>query len=311
MAANVESMFYTRTKPWHGLGVQVQEAPESKDALRLAGLEWKVYQREVYTDSGIKIEGYRANVRNTDNKVLGVVTERYKIVQNEEAFSFTDALLGKGVRYETAGSLQEGKKVWLLARLPKEYIISGEQISPYLVFSNSHDGSAAVRVAVTPIRVVCNNTLNLALSTAKRSWAMVHTGNIKGKIHEAQETLFMAENYMSKLGKEFEELKCQKLSERQVKEYIELLLPLEKTTSLVTAKNVKKLRDDLRARYYDAPDLQDVGGNNAYRFINAVSDFATHNEPLRRTANYKENLFMRTMDGNPMIDRAYQIVKAA
>jgi len=311
MAANVETMFYTRTKPWHGLGVQVQEAPESKDALRLAGLDWKVYQREVYTDSGIKIEGYRANVRNTDNKVLGVVTERYKIVQNEEAFSFTDALLGEGVRYETAGSLQEGKKVWLLARLPKEYIISGEQISPYLVFSNSHDGSAAVRVAVTPIRVVCNNTLNLALSTAKRSWAMVHTGNIKGKIHEAQETLFMAETYMGKLGKEIEELKRQRITERQVKEYIEILLPLEKTTSLTAAKNVKKLRDDLRARYYDAPDLQDVGGNNAYRFINAVSDFATHNEPLRRTANYKENLFMRTMDGNPMIDRAYQIVKAA
>lgn len=311
MAANVETMFYTRTKPWHGLGVQVQEAPESKDALRLAGLDWKVYQREVYTDSGIKIEGYRANVRNTDNKVLGVVTERYKIVQNEEAFSFTDTLLGEGVRYETAGSLQEGKKVWLLARLPKEYIISGEQISPYLVFSNSHDGSAAVRVAVTPIRVVCNNTLNLALSTAKRSWAMVHTGNIKGKIHEAQETLFMAETYMGKLGKEIEELKRQRITERQVKEYIEILLPLEKTTSLTAAKNVKKLRDDLRARYYDAPDLQDVGGNNAYRFINAVSDFATHNEPLRRTANYKENLFMRTMDGNPMIDRAYQIVKAA
>ena len=311
MAANVETMFYTRTKPWHGLGVQVQEAPESKDALRLAGLDWKVYQREVYTDSGIKIEGYRANVRNTDNKVLGVVTERYKIVQNEEAFSFTDTLLGEGVRYETAGSLQEGKKVWLLARLPKEYIISGEQISPYLVFSNSHDGSAAVRVAVTPIRVVCNNTLNLALSTAKRSWAMVHTGNIKGKIHEAQETLFMAETYMGKLGKEIEELKRQRITERQVKEYIEILLPLEKATSLTAAKNVKKLRDDLRARYYDAPDLQDVGGNNAYRFINAVSDFATHNEPLRRTANYKENLFMRTMDGNPMIDRAYQIVKAA
>ena len=311
MAANVESMFYTRTKPWHGLGVQVQEAPESKDALRLAGLDWKVYQREVYTDSGIRIDGYRANVRNTDNRVLGVVTERYKIVQNEEAFAFTDELLGKGVRYETAGRLQDGRKVWLLARLPKEYIISGEQISPYLVFSNSHDGSAAVRVAVTPIRVVCNNTLNLALSTAKRSWAMVHTGNIKGKIHEAQETLLMAETYMNKLGKEFETLKRQKLSDRQIKEYIELLLPLEKTTSLVTAKNVKKLRDDLRARYYDAPDLQDVGGNNAYRFINAVSDFATHNEPLRRTTNYKENLFMRTMDGNPMIDRAYQIVKAA
>ena len=117
---------------------------------------------------------------------------------------------------------------------------------------------------------------------------MVHTGNIIGIIHEAQETLLMAETYMNKLGKEFETLKRQKLSDRQIKEYIELLLPLEKTTSLVTAKNVKKLRDDLRARYYDAPDLQDVGGNNAYRFINAVSDFATHNEPLRRTTYYNE-----------------------
>lgn len=311
MAANVETMFYTREKPWHGLGVRVQEAPESKEALRVAGLEWKVYQQSVYTGSGIEIPGYRANIRNTDNKVLGVVTDRYKIVQNEEAFAFTDELLGDGVRYETAGSLQEGKKVWLLARLPKEYIISGEQISPYLVFSNSHDGSAAVRVAITPIRVVCNNTLNLALQQSRRSWAMVHTGDTKGKIQEARETLFMAENYMRGLGKEIENLKLKKISERQVKEYMELLLPMDKTTSLTTARNIKKLRDNLKARYYDAPDLKDVGGHNAYRFINAVSDFATHSEPLRKTASYKENLFLRTIDGNPMIDKAYQLVKAA
>lgn len=311
MAANVEMMFYTREKPWHGLGVRVQEAPESKEALRLAGLEWKVYQQSVYTGSGIEIPGYRANIRNTDNKVLGVVTDRYKIVQNEEAFAFTDELLGEGVRYETAGSLQEGKKVWLLARLPKEYIISGEQISPYLVFSNSHDGSAAVRVAITPIRVVCNNTLNLALQQSRRSWAMVHTGDTKGKIQEARETLFMAEDYMRGLGKEIEKLRLKKLSERQVKEYMELLLPMDKTTSLTTARNIKKLRDNLKACYYDAPDLKDVGGHNAYRFINAVSDFATHSEPLRKTSSYKENLFLRTIDGNPMIDKAYQLVKAA
>ena len=112
MAANVESMFYVRTVPWHGIGTMVKEAPASEEALRLAGLDWEVLQEEVFTPIGEKITGYKANVRSTDRKVLGVVSERYKIIQNTEAFAFTDALLGNGVRYETAGSLQEGRKVW-------------------------------------------------------------------------------------------------------------------------------------------------------------------------------------------------------
>ena len=174
MSANVETMFYTREKPWHGLGTKVEDAPTSVDALRLAGLDWNVMQESIFTETGDAIAGYRVNIRDRDRKVLGVVSDRYKIIQNREAFAFTDTLLGYGVRYETAGSLQEGKRVWLLARLPREYIIAEEQISPYLVFSNSHDGSGAVRVALTPIRVVCNNTLNLALATASRSWSMIH-----------------------------------------------------------------------------------------------------------------------------------------
>ena len=310
MAANVETMFSVSEKPWHGLGTVVSEAPKSAEALRLAGLDWKVIQASIYTNQGEKVDGYRVNMRSTDRQVLGVVTDRYKVIQNDEAFACTDELLGAGVRYETAGSLQEGRKVWLLARLPREFIISGERISPYLVFSNTHDGSGAVRVCVTPIRVVCNNTLNLALSTASRSFSMVHTGDIRGKIAEAKETLFMADKYMENLGKEFEKLRKQRVTDQQVKEYIEMLLPIEKGASIIQIKNVKKLREDMKARYYDAPDLQDVG-NNAYRFINMVSDFATHGEPLRKTANYKENLFMRTMDGNPLIDKAYQLVSAA
>ena len=111
----------------------------------------------------------------------------------------------------------------MLAHLPHEYIITGERISPYLVFSNTHDGSGAIKVAITPIRVVCQNTLNLALSTAKRSWSMIHTGDIKGKIQEARSTLFMAEKYMDSLGKEFDILRTKKLTDKQVMEYIEIL----------------------------------------------------------------------------------------
>ena len=310
MAALVETMYSTREKPWHGLGTVVREAPTSENALRLAGLDWNMVQEPIYTPFREKIEGFKANVRDTDRKVLGVVSDRYKVVQNVEAFSFTDELLGHGVRYETAGSLSGGRRVWLLARLPREYIIAGERISPYLVFSNTHDGSGSVKVAVTPVRVVCNNTLNLALETAQRSFSMVHTGNISDKITEARDTLFKAESYMDRLGAEFEQLHQQKVTDAEVQKYIELLIPLESNATRTQEKNVNRLREDLAMRYYDAPDLQKVG-KNAYRFINAVSDFATHAEPLRRTANYSENLFSRTVDGNPLIDRAYQLVKSA
>ena len=115
---------------------------------------------------------------------------------------------------------------------------------------------------------------------------------------------------MDSLGVEFEQLRRQKVTDEQVKEYVELLLPMEKEPTPIQSKNILRLRSDMMKRYYDAPDLKGIG-NNAYRFINAVSDFATHAEPLRRTANYKENLFGRTIDGNPLIDKAYQLVKAA
>lgn len=310
MSANVESMFYVRETPWHGLGTRVMEAPDSRDALIAAGLDWNVVQEPIYTAENALINGYKANVRDSDRRVLGVVTDRYKVVQNQEAFAFTDELLGQGVRYETAGSLQDGRKVWLLAHMPHEYIISGERISPYLLFSNTHDGSGAIKVALTPIRVVCNNTLNLALGTAQRSWSMIHTGNIQSKMKEAKDTLFKAERYMDELGKEFEKLRMKKLSDQEVMDYIEILLPIEEGSTSQQIRNIKRLQEDMKVRYFDAPDLQDVG-KNAYRFINAVSDFATHAKPLRQTAKYRETLFAKTVEGNPLIDKAYQIMSAA
>lgn len=310
MSANVETMFYTRQKPWHGLGTMVMEAPTSKEALALAGLDWKVIQKPIETDDGLPITGFKANLRETDNQILGVVTDRYKVVQNEDAFAFTDALLGEGITYETAGSLQGGRRTWMLARLPQHYIISGDEITPYLVFMNSHDGTGAIKVVMTPIRVVCQNTLNLAISTARRSWSTNHTGDISGKLEDAKNTLLYAERYMAELGKTIDKLNHQKLSDRQVYDYINALFPLVDNASELQKKNLLRMKEDMKARYFDAPDLQHVG-KNAYRFINAVSDFATHAKPLKERANYKENLFARTVDGNAIIDKAYEMVKAA
>ena len=304
MPANVESMFYVRQAPWHGLGVRVEEAPSSQEALRLSGLDWQVIQQPIATVDGTPIPGYRANLRDTDQQVLGVVTDRYRVVQNEEAFAFTDGLLGEGVKYETAGSLQNGRKIWLLAKLPDKYIIEGDQIDPYLVFSSS------IKVAMTPIRVVCQNTLNLALSSAKRAWSTIHVGDLAGKMAEAHNTLLLAEKYMGQLGMEFSRLSKIKLSDQKVLQYIDQLLPMDDQPTEIHRKNITRIREDMKRRYFDAPDLCHVG-KNAYRFLNAVSDFATHAKPLRETAGYRENLFAKTMEGNPLMDRAYELVLAA
>ena len=297
MPANVETMFSVRETPWHGLGRIIMDAPASREALELAG-------------ASIMIRPRRANVRSTDDAVLGVVSDRYRIVQNEEAFQFTDDLLDEGVTYETAGSLQGGRKVWMLARLPRKYLIAGDQVVPYLVIFNSHDGSSGVKVAMTPIRVVCQNTLNLALNTAKRSWTARHTENVLLRVQDARETLQLASNYMVELGNRGEELARIDLSDHKVQEFTNEFFPISEDLSDCQRKNNLRLQEELKARYYNAPDLEWVG-KNGWRFINAVSDFATHADPLRKTKNYNENLFLRTAEGNPMIDKAYKMVLAA
>ena len=215
MAHNIETMMYVRETPWHGLGTKVDEAVNSTDALRLAGLDWTVEKKDLYqmmeipSDDGsqtfmhMAVPNYKLNVRSSDNKVLGVVSDRYKIVQNTEAFAFTDGIVGETengiVKYETAGSLQEGKKIWMLAKMPEAKIL-GDAIDPYLCFTNSHDGTSSIRACMTPVRVVCNNTLNLALNNAKRQWSTKHVGNLDAKMEEAKMCLGLADMYMQNLG---------------------------------------------------------------------------------------------------------------
>lgn len=306
---HVETMFDSRKTPWAGLGKEISNAATSKDAIKLAGLDWNVIQTDVLSEAtGLKIPGFKANIRDIDQKTLGIVTGRYKIVQNEEAFAFTDALLGEGVTYETAGSLQSGKKVWMLAKLEGR-MITDEKIDPFLVFTNSHDGKGSVRVAITPVRVWCQNTLNLALSQAERQWACKHTGRIDEKLVEAKYTLQNTEKYLKALEAEFGKMKLKRLDNDKVVKFIKELLPISEKDGDKKIKNINDMRNDLMYRYLNAPDLQ-VLESSAYRFINAVSDFATHKNPFRNTEYFQENLFMRVADGDALIDKAYKMCDA-
>lgn len=131
-----------------------------------------------------------------------------------------------------------------------------------------------------------------------------HTGDMKSKLDEARKTILLAESYMNNLGVEVDRLNKIKLSDHKVMEYINLLIPLQDNATKQQEKNVQQLRSDMQLRYFDAPDLAFVG-KNGYHFINAVSDFATHSKPLRETATFKENMFLKTVDGNPLICEAF------
>lgn len=306
MSANFESGFSVREVPWHGLGTIVQEAPTSADALRLAELDWNVIQKPVFTD-GIEIPNYKANVRDKDNSVLGIVTDRYKIVQNADAFAFTDSLLDEEVRYETAGSLRNGRTIWLLARMPQTKILDDE-VDPFICFTNSHDGTGAIKVCMTPVRIVCSNTLNLALNTAKRMWSAKHTTNISSRLNEARHTLRLANDYMSGLGETAEKLAYSKIDTDEIMNILNEIFPLEEGASDRQKNTVQKVKDEIMYCYLQ-PDIAKFLGTK-YGFINAVADWCDHAEPLRNTADYQANNWGRIMNGHPILDRAYELVTA-
>ena len=304
--------FMERQAPWYGIGTDTRGKNSAEAVLQQAGLDWNVIQRPIRTDEedAIPLGGYYANIRESDGKPLGIVRDRYQVVQNREAFSFIDSLAGEGVTFLQAGSFQGGKKVWILSKLPEDYPLMDNRVSPYIVFINSHDGSGSIKAAMTPVRVACQNMLNLALRKAVRYWSANHTGNIEGKLTDARNTLLYADRYMKELQQESETLRKIILTDTMAEELLAKLLPMEEWASEIQLRNRKAQREELWYRYREAPDLQDLG-RNGYRFLNAVSDFATHSEPLRRRANYQENLFQRAVDGLPLIDRAYTLLKAA
>lgn len=316
MSANVEELFYLDTEingerftPWHGLGTPVSEAPTSQDAIRLAGLDWNVLQKETYINvDGKQIPtGAIANYRDTDNTVLGVVRKTYKVVQNREAFEFTDALLDMDVKYVTAGSLANGKHIWLLAQMPDTSVL-GDKMENYLVFANTHDGTGAVKVAQTPVRIVCENTLNMALKGAKRFFSIYHKGNIMSKMEEARYVLSNAAAYQAEFNNEAERLAAIKLDKLGVTRFMAQMFPMTEEDNDRKVANIERMRDMVMFAY-NRDDLGNLRGT-AYGMLNAVSDVAFHADPLRKTSTYRENRMFGAIRGNNMFDKAYEILAA-
>lgn len=229
------SFFSVKEKPWHNLGQIVEEYPTSAEAIAHAGLDFEVEKRRLFTPSApivtqdfitagrLDIPDYCSTVRTDNDTVLGVVGKDYNIVQNRDAFSFFDSIVGgDGILYETAGALGKGERVFITAKLP-DYIRVGKDdlIEKYLFLTTSHDGSGSITAAFTPIRIVCANTLNAAMQSKTNAVRIRHTSNAKDRLEQAHKVMGISDTLSSSLEAVFNYWTKTRISDQEVKKLIQ------------------------------------------------------------------------------------------
>ncbi|HXD54951.1 MAG TPA: DUF932 domain-containing protein [Solirubrobacteraceae bacterium] len=306
-------MFSVRQVPWHGLGAVLDQAPSTvAEAIQASGLGWTVEKRDIalsQPDGAPEppIPGHFATVRNDTSAVLGIVGERYRIVQNAEAFSFVDQLLGSSIHFETAGSLHGGRRVWVLATLPDHIEVGGDPVRPYVLLLNSHDGSTAVVAATTPVRVVCQNTLNWGLREARQKFSIRHTNAIATRVHEARRVLDLSIDYYHQFKKLGDRLASERCTERQLRRVLHELYP---TGTTDTSARAKRSRETVKEQILDLFQRGATRGNapgSKWSAVNAIVEYGDWVRPLRSG----RDRFSRAIDDVGEKTRALELIAAA
>lgn len=286
MSHEFESGFFNRVAAWHGLGTVVQDAPTTGDALALAGCDWTVSSRSVYAQSTspgevLGAEDYRAIVRDSDESVLGVVSPSYRPHQNRDAFAFADAILGHGVRAESAGSLESGRAVWLLARLDTAPIrpVPGDDIHPYLLLTTRHDGRGATTARLTSVRVVCHNTLTAAIGARKADYSIRHTSDLQARVNQAADLLGAATRATAAISAQLADMARAPMTVAQWSTFLDDMIGADDTGKGRRAS----IRDDLTDLFETDPrreGLPAIAGTR-YAALNAVTAYTSHARATR------------------------------
>jgi phage/plasmid-like protein (TIGR03299 family) len=239
-----DGMAYVGRRPWHGLGTYVEgQAMTAVEAIEAAGLDWEVMREPVYR-GGLgyykEIAGKRAIVRKDTDEVFGIMSEGYTPVQNTAAFDVINAVVGSGdAAFHTVGSLFGGRRVWMLCKLQGDYKMdNGEKLESFILLDNSHDGTAALRMRLTSVRVVCSNTLGAATSS-RAAFAARHTSGIMERVHEARDLLGLNAAYMQRLIEDANRIAEQAWSHHQMKDMTYKLLDLEDDVAIDMQHGIK------------------------------------------------------------------------
>jgi phage/plasmid-like protein (TIGR03299 family) len=204
------------------LGQVVEKAPTAAEAIKLAGLDYTVELQQVKTEHGVIIPNCFSPVRRDTNVPFGVVGSLYNVLQNRDAFTFFDAIVGKGAAiYETAGALRDGETVFITAKLPECIRVGRDDlIDQYLILTNNHNGDEQVTAAFTPIRIVCNNTLNAALRDCSMKVKVRHNARMQERLKEAHKLMGIVADTSKKLGEVFNVMARTPIVDQQLKDLI-------------------------------------------------------------------------------------------
>lgn len=243
MAHEVESMMAVVKTPWHGLGTIVSEAPTTEEAIKLAGLNWHVGKEELFTKDGTKVNAYALR-RDSDNRVLSVVGKSYTPLQNAEAFQWFNPFVESGeCSLETAGSLRQGERVWILAKLNRAPIDvgSGDLVNKFLLLSNGHDGILAARVSLTPIRVVCANTLAAAHNAEASSFMRVrHSSKVLVTLEKVREIINTANASFEATAEQYKYLATRSINKSDLEKYVKTVFGLPEVAESERAKTFQE-----------------------------------------------------------------------
>lgn len=310
---NEGRIFYHGQKPWHGIGTELDRPATSKEAITLARLGYEVELQPIFLKDGTQVPDRQASVRKDNNNVLGVVGNRYTVMQNVDAFNFFDNVVAeKLAMYHTAGALGKGERIWILAKLPKDMIIGKEdKVEEYLLLTNSHDGSTALQMYFTPIRVVCQNTLIASTRNKGQSIAIRHTTNMGSKVAEARRALGIAIDFYKELEEEFGNLANFSLKTQQVESYFDAVLKI-KDGDKETSTRKKNEKDTLlglfeRGKGNDNPNIR----HSAWCAYNAVAEYTDHYRTVKNSTENPSNRLKSIWLGSSarMKDRAYSEIK--
>jgi len=252
------AFFSVKQPAWHGLGKTVENYPTSGEAITFAGLDYEVIKAPIFTKGGGFLETYPipdqyATMRTDTKAVFGVVGKDYQIVQNADAFAFFDAIVGggDGILYETAGALGNGERIFITAKLPGYIRVgNGDDVTEkYIFLTTSHDGSGSITAAFTPVRIVCQNTLNAALKTATNVVRIRHTAGAKERLEQAHKVMGVADTLATQLEGIFNQWSKVVIDDRNVKKLIQLALCPNKGTLDLLKKGAQ---DELSSMYKNA-----------------------------------------------------------
>lgn len=313
MPHEVETMFYAGATPWHGLGVGVEKAKTSAEAISLAGLDWDVELGPVWAGADEKRDAFAVpdkyaiyrRERGKEGEPGYVspqvyhtgVTDSYEALQNAEIFDFLDSLLQDGVvHYETAGSLFNGAKVWALAKLDEDMRVGDDIIVPYMLMTAGHDLVTSIEVLPTTVRVVCNNTLTSAVAqgpVGMKRVKIAHNRNMRAKLEQARNALQITTAAQRRMQEWLDTLSTTKLTENKVDAVVDGIFggALDENSSAQKRNQVGIFRSILKAE-------EERVGRTGYAVVNAITGFADHKLTYNGTEeDRRERRFLSVVNG--------------